>query len=716
MPLPLVKSVFASAKLVYALADFAEKSPPGDTLESTYDPENLPDGFLESLTDKLRDRILLGPKNGDRSANDYTVAGQLIRKGFSPGQVLTIFLTSEWKISAKTQERGIGYACRTISSATASGLTSVKVAGVKTSVSFTDLIESLHWGESAKGNDIRKKEVEPDSDFTGPCLDWLKKNGMEFLRDERTGDGYLFWGGRVISAEKDSRELKDFFYAEARVTETAWDSRKLREAVSHEARVHGRDVTLHSWIAFDTRKCVGYMLPDSRKGTVLMFGNGVVTEVPNGHDGYLLKPSYLALPLTFDPTVEKAKGLKMIVDEISTNFACPIAGQQLLTCFMLAIVLQAFASNDLLPILHITGPSDGGKSWGLKIITSWFYGRLLLMQATQASSYQISDADLFIALDDFESLSPEWQGRLLTGATGQVRTKMGAQNTGVVMQEGTVTFALTSINPLPTDTLRRRAAVIEVNSKKHSKPGFNVTTTISDIQEHRDYTWSAFIRLLAEDILPSMVSGSASGNIKRVQDTIEIAQNRSLATFLSLMWLVAEGIEKYVPGFLQKDLKGTMTEWVTFMGLQSIAEFVERAPVVLYVDALFREMKRTGGEYGVLNVDVSPVEDNGECIGFQGTSGAIHTSFGTICKNRGLKYEFSSPNAVGRQFQLTQELLESQGWLAEPITQGSRRGWRVTRANDKSTGTITSSSAAPIPSNGIGPSGNGGASNGHGLS
>ncbi len=657
----------------YPLEAFREDTPSSEEEAFDVEPEELPEDFLQKLPAALQKRLVGGAPSGtDRSTNDYHVARRLLQTGHSPGQVLAVFLhdPSDWAIGQKTTEKGIGYAVRTIKQALA------EEGDTKTPSTLVVLVEQLHWIDGK-----RKREVDPDYAFTGPCLRWLREKGMQFLRDIQTGNGYVFWQGRIISADRDDRDLKDFVYEQAGLTETTWDSRKLRESIAHEARTHGRDVLLHTWIAFDTAKCRGYILPNPRAGSVIKIGADTLEWCSNGMDGFLLRPSMLALAVAPNFETDKAEGLRTLVSVMRDQFACHKDAQQLLTCYTICILLREFAASDLIPILHVTGPSGGGKSWALKIITAWLYGRPMLLRATQASSYAISNSDPLLALDDYETLDTEWQGRLLTGATGLVRTKMASASLNTAtLQEGTVTFALTSINPLPTDTLRRRAAVVEVDSTKYPTPGFNSTMAITRVQETRNATWSAVLRLLSEDVLPQMASGSARGNIDIVQRLIEVPENRSLAAYLTLMYLVGEALNRYVSGFLQESLEETTKIWAQVLKLQSQDEFVERDPLILAVDITFEELFKVGGDYSLLNgVDVRPVMTKGSLVGFEGTGTELHATFGSVIRNHGLRYEMTSPNAVGRRFQLSQRLLKHAGWIATPTKFGSRRGWRVVK-------------------------------------
>ncbi|KKL60987.1 hypothetical protein LCGC14_2199830, partial [marine sediment metagenome] len=615
----------------HPLEAFREEVPKAGEEEFDLEPEALPENFLQSIPKDLRKKIVEGSKGTDRSANDYHVARRLLQKGYSAGQILTVFLTTTYVVSEKTTEKGIGYATRTIQSA-------LKEERKPGAGSLAALAEGLHWIDGK-----RRKEVDPDYAFTGPVIKWLRDHGMEFLRDVQAGNGYVFWQGRVISGDKDDRELKDFIYEQAGLSETSWDSRKLRESISHEARVHGKDVILHTWITFDTITCKGYILPNPRSGSVIMLTAGKIELGSNGADGYLLRPSMLSLAVSPDFSADKAKGLATLVNVLTSKFACSDEARQLLTCYMIGILLREFAISDLIPILHVTGASGGGKSWALKLITAWLYGRPLLLRSTQAASYAISNSDPLLALDDYETLDQEWQGRLLTGATGLVRTKMSsvAQNTAV-LQEGTTTFALTSINPLPTDTLRRRAAVVEVDSDKYATKDFNSTTTIGEIEQTRNETWSAVLKLIAEDILPEMIEGSARKNIVQVQEMIQVVENRSLAAYLTIMWLIGKAINKYVPGFMPTDLEETTRIWAQILRLQSHAEFVERDPLILMVDMTYEEMFKVGGDYSLLRgIDVKPVLDAGRLLGFMGTGSELHATFASVCRTHGLRYDMT---------------------------------------------------------------------------
>ena len=671
---------------IYTVEDLGRQPPPKQDLPASLVPEALSTSFLEDLPSSLRERIVDASED-DRSVNDYYVVRTLIEKGYTPGQCLAVLTNPAWAISRKTLQQGVQYAVRTIQAATTHEKTDPD--------SLQLLIEELHWQPGPKESLRRVKEIDPDHVFTGPVIKWLRDHKLEFLRDQRTGDGYLFWNGRIIRADKDSRDLKDFLYHQAGITEMTWDSRKIREALAHESRVYGKDVVLHPWIVFDTRKCQGYFLLDSRRGEVVVVGPNSLKYVSNGTDGYLLKPSLLATPQEVTFSQEKVNGLTKLNQLLTSKLACPPTAQALMTCYVLAVGLSSFAVNDLLPILHVTGMSGGGKSWALKLLTTWFYGHPILLQSTQASSQAISDSDPFISLDDYETLDAEWQRRLLTGATGQIRTKMSSSGENLVIQQSSACFALTSLTPLLSETLRRRAVVVDVNAATQGSTKFNATTAINNLTEVRSEIWGAYLRLLAEDVLPTMHAGSAQENITSARELM-VEPNKGLSTYLTLMWLVGSAIEKYIPGFLgveDTSLVSVLSSWSQLLELQSEEEFVERESLIQYVETLFDDLNR-GNEliigdtmYGggpPNGYVVKPVIEKGSLIGFEGSGGELHSTFGALCKNHGLRYEMRNANSVGRRFQLQRSVLASAGWIAEPKKFGPRRGWHVTRKGETS--------------------------------
>lgn len=649
--------------------------------------EALPEDFLATISDELRERILHGSKE-DRSANDYHVVKTLLSLGYTQGQCLSVLETEDWAVGDKTKQRGRQYALRTVAAA---------VRKEEPKRTLSDLVEDLHWVPTARGEGVKRvKEIDPDRKFTGPIIRWFRNEGLEFLRDPGPDDGYIFWEGRVIRADKDFRGLKDFLYEQARITEMTWDSRKIREALSHEARISGRDVELRPWITFDTQTCTGYILPDPRSGYMLTVSPAGVRQTHNGEGGYLLKPSLLAKKLSINPTADKVAGLRLIRERLLDQLACAVPARSLMTCYVMAVILAAFAADDLLPILHVTGPAGGGKSWALKLLTCWFYGQPMLLQPTQASSQAISDNDTLICLDDYESLDPEWERRLLTGATGQLRTKMSAFGEHLIIQRSSACFALTSLNPLSSGTLRRRALVVDVDATVHGSETFNAATAVERLTEVRDSTWTAYLTFLAEDVLPAMAKGSARDNIAAAQDLMT-GPNKGLATYLTLMWLIGSAAEKYSPGFLGVDdtsLIGVLQQWCGLLQLQSEAEFFEREPLVQYVETVLTDLQQHSGDIVIGDAVfgagrpqgfvVRPITEAGRIVGFEGPSGDLHATFGAMARSHGLRYEFRNAHHVGKLFRMKLELLGAAGFTAEPRAFGSLRGWRVVSKEDRS--------------------------------
>ena len=103
----------------------------------------------------------------------------------------------------------------------------------------------------------------------------------------------------------------------------------------------------------------------------------------------------------------------------------------------------------------------------------------------------------------------------------------------------------------------------------------------------------------------------------------------------------------------------------------------------LVVDMVFQALYKKSGDYTMLRgIDVQPVLMSGTLVGFCGTGAQLHASFASVCRDRGLRYDMTSSNAVGRRFQLSNPILTKAGWNATPQKFGSRRGWNVVKIQE----------------------------------
>jgi len=84
-----------------------------ETPQGEITAESLPDAFLQALPRSLKNLIVEGDFR-DRSKADWRVCVELLKRKYTPGQLLTVMCNTQWGISAKTREKGVSYAILTI--------------------------------------------------------------------------------------------------------------------------------------------------------------------------------------------------------------------------------------------------------------------------------------------------------------------------------------------------------------------------------------------------------------------------------------------------------------------------------------------------------------------------------------------------------------------------------------------------------------------------
>ena len=130
----------------------------------------------------------------------------------------------------------------------------------------------------------------------------------------------------------------------------------------------------------------------------------------------------------------------------------------ILACYALALPLMRGFPITTHPVLHLTGPSGGGKSQTGGRLASWMYGVAELGNMTVAGAYQLAETEPLLTFDDCERMDTQLTQFVLTASTGVTRTKFARSGVSLVRQRAMAPIILTSIAELSDDALRASGA------------------------------------------------------------------------------------------------------------------------------------------------------------------------------------------------------------------------------------------------------------------
>ena len=584
-------------------------------LDLSLEEEPLPEDFLEKLPEKLQQRILTGEgaptkEDGriDRSENDWYIVMQLLELGYTSGQCLTVLTHPQWFSGEKTRERKtFDYATYTVAKAV-----SVYQQEGRTLEDYRLLldpvIEQVLFYDDERGIS-KKRKIRRGAELVNPVVKFLRSHGEKFYLDEEERTGYIATSeGRVLVADKDGSEFRDWIQQISGFTDEEQEHRILRSGIAAQVREAGEVAKLTPWCFLDVNNWAFYTLLDIRGRTVLKVPAGKEpTIVPNGTDKKLLRRSGQVIkPIQYDGKVNIGEGLRYFINNFTQWIATDKVSRGILTCYALATPLVYGFPIQTYPLIHLVGQAGGGKSQTLMLISSWLHGGPRLLNTTPAASYRIASKEVLLPFDDYERLPDDAKQFVLTAVTGITRQKSGKGTDDVVSQFAHVLMALTSISALEEEAVRRRALVIDINKERFPTGGYseNHWKLISD---KRSLLWSTYARWLSQDVLPVLQNTNFNALTKEVEALIPLDVFRGLAPFITLMWVVGRELEKYMPGVLGLDkleLTSGVRKWVTILHLSDIEEITDRRPLLSAIQTVF-EVYNSRPEGTILDIAVS---------------------------------------------------------------------------------------------------------------
>lgn len=583
----------------YSLEDFPEAdiSTEERLLDFSLEEEPLPENFLEKLPEKLQQRILTGeggPTKADgtidRSENDWYIVMRLLELGYSPGQCLTVLTHPDWFSGEKTREKGYGYASYTVAKA-ALNYQNQGALSFQERLLLDPVIEKVLLYQDEKGTP-KKRKVLRGAELVTPVVRFLKSHGERFYLDEEERTGYLVTAeGRVLVADKDDREFRDWIQQVSGFTDEEPEHRILRSGIAAYVREAGEVAKLTPWCYLDTETWTFYVLLDIRGRRVLKVVAGEEpVVVPNGTDKKLLRRSgQVVKPIQWDSKADVQEGLRYFTDNFTNWLATDKVSRGILTCYALTAPLAYGFPIQTYPLVHLVGPAGGGKSQTLMLMSAWLHGGPRLLNTTPAASYRIASKEVLLPFDDYEQLPDDAKQFVLTAVTGITRQKSGKGTDDVVSQFAHVLMALTSISELEEEAVRRRALVLDINKELFPTKGYSENHW-KLMAEKRSLLWSAYAKWLSQDILPFLRSINFNNLTRQVEQLIPLDIFRGLAPFLTLMWIVGSKLEEYVPGVLgleKVELKTGMSEWIKVLRLGDPEEVSGRKPLLTAIQSVF---------------------------------------------------------------------------------------------------------------------------------
>lgn len=733
-----------SFKLVHALG----RDDAGEDSEEFMTPYVLPDDFLSDPrfgpVSWLGWAITEEPAK-DRSDRDFKVAVRMAERGFSKTEVFAVLTHPTW-VAGEKGRASKSYARRTVNeafrkscvdnsqnlvdslkaslfgdgSAAEEGLHKVgkpvalkaqPKSPVETKVASNESIMakilSIHSDVLEVGGRYRPEKESPKLGgvFGRLVAEVIRDSGYRFVYDPEYGKSFIAdRKGAVWEASQGMKSFNNFVTSISGFSSNQTESKFIAAGIQNFIEQEGEQIQIGRWTHYDAERNVFCILRDNQKGIIFCINeHGETWEEFNGDSDVFLRPrTQASLPLDPDVSFAGSKGLQLFRDKFVNYIAGPEETKRFLECFTLALTMCYGADIRTLPMLHLTGPSGGGKSSTLGCMTNFLFGYYQVLIYTTAAAFRVAPDETFMAHDDKEEIKDGMEEFLLLCSTSALRTMCDKNNAeDVVIQKAHAVNALTSIEQMRTTALRRRTLVVEIDADKYPSKVNLTSEQTSDIVNFRDQMWGGMTPVFA-GMIRHFKSGRFREVAKLVYNSIKIAEFKGLADFVALMVLVDGEISKELGRKFRLDT--SISDFIRVAGLEDRGEILGRDPLVLCLESFFERLFSTNTkEVYQLDDFKSPVQS----ITINRTVNNCQWDFTTEeentevsellgCKVRGIKAsatgwvsifstdtrEFArtinSPPSLGRQFSRVETDVEFPFF----ITRGTRhkdmgRTWNV---------------------------------------
>lgn len=594
---------------------------------------NLDDSFLEDkrfdghkwVIEKMFEE-LEGPTEangfqGNRSGRDYQVANKLSQLGFTGDEVYSVLTHDRWPIGDKGREN-LSYAKSTaikvtsrtdsfdmmadsIEKAFTSNNDSVPVTvaskiaepSQKSGKNLAFEIRSIFSEVLQSGGTMRPYGSYPKfgAVFGERVALAIHNAGYRYVYDPEYDLSFISnRKGKVWEAHKGGEDFDEFISGVSGFGTNQEEFKFISAGVIRYIKHHGEQIKIGRWVHYDHELGKYYILADSFTGKMFIISEDGSMEVSyNGVGDVFLRPrTQSSKPLELTDGVNTGDAIAKLNSMFTDFIAGPESTRKFTRAFLLAITM-CYGSDRIgtLPILHMTGPSGGGKSSTIGCMTSYLFGYVQVLLYTMAAAYRVSPNEVFMAHDDKEDVSKDMENFFLLASTRVVRTMCDAGNQrDVATQKAHVVNGITSIDQLKTTALRRRAFVVEIDKDKY--PSIDVLTEDDalDLAYARDYIWSGMVPIFSK-MISNFRDGTHRKLTRTIYNAIEIDEFKGLSAFLALMVLVEKEICKHTNADFDQD--ETILSFIRAASMEDSDEILGRDPLVLCLEAFFEQFFST---------------------------------------------------------------------------------------------------------------------------
>ncbi|MBU0994682.1 MAG: toprim domain-containing protein [Proteobacteria bacterium] len=549
------------------------------------------------------------------------------------------------------------------------------------------LKEQLHtakkWYTVMAPND-QKTKISPDE--KGEIVfDYIGAVGNFF----NEGDNCKFFDGQEVYTIGNNSAFNSFLYLVAGINFAQNQTKNIMAVLRALAYERGKKTVMPGWIHTDNRTIFFNLCNDHRE--LIKLSPHSTELVLNGinHDRILLTNSPKMKPLEWLPDASIQETLQHFKD-LLINFACSNSNKYLIVCFIVNTIL--IDSTKAKGFRKYSGSHQSGKTSAARFESMLVYGNDDVTSSTASANYSEGSKSPLLVEDNLETdRVPYMESFLLVTATGGTRQKRkGGTDSENVYEKSNTQIIMTSIEPLLKSELVTRSIEI-IFDEMYFTPDFIESTEISrQIAEHRDLIWSAFFKMVSNDILPDF-HARRQKVLKKLNMEYPNHSKKRLNELFSCLYIICQELIKYIRlPYDNPDAKGYYRSadelldcWITTQNQLSQDTTLEANPILHNLDILLNDCMRMDDEmfkqrYLFKGLKLYPDNQDNRPIGvkFIASSRDLLTAFNILAKNYGGTNPYKNTRTLTERLKDSLKTIEAEGWLYvvnECIINGDRK-------------------------------------------
>jgi len=354
---------------------------------------------------------------------------------------------------------------------------------------------------------VKRSDANPNT-IAGILFREFSKSGRFFYdRDQRV---YLLHNSHIYEIAN-NRPFNALMKKNTMILPTEQIGRNTWESLASEGYNSGKEINLSSWLHVDRIKDTVYVNLNSSDNMILKIRAGAVEEISNGlnEDNILLRSSSTITPFTFLPDVDVQEGMALFRLLVFETLTCEKEQRYLIVCWLISAFLLGFVRAQAL--LKFSGGSNSGKSTCAGRLSLLLYGEDIVGNPSAAAAFAEASQNPMIIIDNLESQDVNNQilkFLLLAATGGQKLKRTSGTESGVTKEKPKALVLVTAIEPFLKPELINRTFDVEFSTKFWNE-GFVEDEVMGDILKNRDKILSSIIKLISNNILPSLQSRRA---------------------------------------------------------------------------------------------------------------------------------------------------------------------------------------------------------------